>query len=101
MLTPERIQHYETMGRQKVRDFAPQWSGQERDTAYEWLAREDESDRLRIEASYAESSRIARTAKNASIVAAIAAVIAVPIAAIAIVVSFLAWWYPHATPLHG
>ena len=60
--------------------------------ANEWL---EEVQIRRMERSNAPSLRIAKSAKDAAVVAAIAAVIAVPIAIAAMVISYLAWAYPH------
>lgn len=63
--------------------------------AIKWLGDHERREEARISSAQAEQNRTARTAKNAAIVAAIAATITIPLAIIAIMVSVLAWRFPH------
>jgi hypothetical protein len=66
--------------------------------ASEWLAKKDQDSFARSEAFQAVQMRTALSAKNAAWIAAIAAIAAAVIAIAGIVITGLAWLWPHSGP---
>jgi hypothetical protein len=93
----ELIARFEEMGEESVRlhVITPGFTAENQKLAIKWLQRKFEESSRRNSDAQEEQSRTARTAKTAAIVAAIAASITIPLAIISIVISTLAWFYPH------
>ena len=64
--------------------------------ANRWLAQRDEEERLLKEASQASQMRTALSANRAAWIAAIAAISAAVAAIIGAIITYLAWFFPHA-----
>ena len=93
----EQLARFEEMGEETVRLHVQTFGFAitNHRLAIKWLAQKDQESKRRNEAAHLEQNLTARTAKNGAIVAAIAATITIPLAIIAIVISTLAWIYPH------
>lgn len=72
----ELTRQFTKHGVANVRALLGEWTGPVKTEALAWLARQDEADRLRNDASQASQMRVALSAKRAAWIAAIAAIIA-------------------------
>ena len=93
----EQFARFEEMGEEAVRIHAltAGLATTNQRLAIKWLQEKAQESKRRSESAHLEQNRTARIAKNAAIVAAIAATITIPLAIISIVISTLAWVYPH------
>jgi Protein of unknown function (DUF742) len=93
----EQLARFEEMGETAVSLLAHTggFTTTDQRLAIKWLQEKAQESKRRSESAHLEQNRTARIAKNAAIVAAIAATITIPLAIISIVISTLAWIYPH------
>jgi hypothetical protein len=90
----ERLAHFDTLGENKMRDYAREAPPAIQPLVYKWLERVDARKKREMDAILQEQLTVAKASERYARIAANAAVITVPLAIIAIVVTLCAWLLP-------